>query len=168
MSPTAFSFLRKMKPMRQIEVAELLVAAKNYSVPHVKALLAATHPGMLVHSEKNKVTEGLFPDQVARMEKEMEALQRDLKLVEERHGNEVFNLVLARGYLARLSANARIVRYLLSVTRTSSASFGRFAKPPCQKPPPQQPVVAQSLVLQRLCGSCVWRVAHTCRRLACM
>jgi RepB plasmid partitioning protein len=107
-----FSFLRKLKAMRQIEVAELLVATGNYSVPYVKALLAATHPDMLVEPDKHKVVEGLTPEQVTKMEKEMEALQRDLKFVEESHGNQVLNLVLARGYLAKLFANARIVRYL--------------------------------------------------------
>jgi hypothetical protein len=107
-----FSFLRKLKAMRQIEVAELLVATGNYSVPYVKALLAATHPDMLVEPDKHKVVEGLTPEQVTKMEREMEALQRDLKFVEESHGNQVLNLVLARGYLAKLFANARIVRYL--------------------------------------------------------
>jgi hypothetical protein len=67
---------------------------------------------MLVDGEKHKVVEGLTPEQVVKMEKEMEALQRDLKLVEESHGNEVFNLVLARGYLTKLFSNARVVRYL--------------------------------------------------------
>ena len=42
----------------------------------------------------------------------MEALQRDLKLIEESHGNQVLNLVLARGYLGKLFGNARIARYL--------------------------------------------------------
>lgn len=42
----------------------------------------------------------------------MEVLQRDLKQVEESHGNEMLNLVLARGYLAKLFSNARVVRYL--------------------------------------------------------
>lgn len=107
-----FSFLRKLKAMRQIEVAELLVATSNYSVPYVKALLAATPPDMLVEPDKHKVVEGLTPEQVTKMEKEMEALQRDLKFVEESHGNQVLNLVLARGYLAKLFGNARIVRYL--------------------------------------------------------
>ena len=112
MTTTAFSVLRKMSPVRQIEVAELLVTARNFSVPYVKALLAATPPEMLVDGEKAKAVEGLSPDQVVRMEKEMEALQRDLKHVEETHGNEVFNFVLARGYLSKLFGNARIVRYL--------------------------------------------------------
>lgn len=107
-----FSFLRKLKAMRQIEVAELLVATGNYSVPYAKALVAATHPDLLVEPDKHKVVEGLTPEQVTKMEKEMEALQQDLKFVEESHGNQVLNLVLARGYLAKLFGNARIVRYL--------------------------------------------------------
>jgi hypothetical protein len=107
-----FSLLRKLKPMRQIEVGELLVATGNFSVPYAKALLAATHPDMLVDPDKHKIVEGLTPEQVAKMEKEMEVLQRDLTLIEESHGNQVLNLVLARGYLAKLLGNARVARYL--------------------------------------------------------
>jgi ParB-like chromosome segregation protein Spo0J len=107
-----FSLLRKLKAMRQIEVAELLVATGNFSVPYVKALLAATRPDMLVDPDKHKVVEGLTPEQVAKMEKEMEVLQRDLRLIEESHGNQVLNLVLARGYLAKLLGNVRVARYL--------------------------------------------------------
>jgi hypothetical protein len=110
--PKAFYYLKKMKPMRQIEVAELLVAANNCTAPYIKALLAATRPEMLVEPDKHKVVAGLTPEQIAKMEKEMEVLQRDLKLVEETHGTEVLNLVLASGYLTKLFGNARIVRYL--------------------------------------------------------
>jgi hypothetical protein len=46
------------------------------------------------------------------MQKEAEVLQRELKLIEESHGDEVLNLVLARGYLGKLFGNSRIVRYL--------------------------------------------------------
>jgi RepB plasmid partitioning protein/ParB-like nuclease family protein len=108
----AFTFLRKMKPMRQIEVAELLIATSNCSVPYVKALFAATHPDMLLDPGKHKVVEGLTPEQVLKMEKEMEGLQRDLKLIEESHGSQVLNLVLASSYITKLLANARVARYL--------------------------------------------------------
>jgi ParB-like chromosome segregation protein Spo0J len=107
-----FVILRKMKPMRQIEVAELLVATGNFSVPYTKALFAATQPDMLVEPDKHKTVKGLTPEQIAKMEKEMEVLQRDLKLIEESHGNEVLNLVLARGYVAKLFGNTRVTRYL--------------------------------------------------------
>ena len=98
--------------MRQIEVCEVLNATANFSVPYAKALFAATHPDMLIEPDKNKVVQGLTPEQLAKMEKEMEGLQRDLKLIEESHGNQVLNLVLARGYLSKLFANPRIARYL--------------------------------------------------------
>jgi hypothetical protein len=101
-----------MKPVRQLEVTELMGAVSNYSVPYAKALLAATRSELLVDPEKHKPVAGLSPEQVAKMEREMEVLQRDLKVIEDSHGNQVLNLVLARGYLAKLFGNARIVRYL--------------------------------------------------------
>jgi hypothetical protein len=67
---------------------------------------------MLIEAEKNKAVEGPSPDQVVSMEQEMDALQQELKLVEESHGDEIFNLVLARGYLPKLFGNAHVVRYL--------------------------------------------------------
>lgn len=111
-SPNVFDLMKKMKAMRQIEVAELLLAASNFSVPYAKALLAATRPDMLVDPDKHKPLNGLAPEQAAKMQKEMEVLQRELKLIEESHGNEVLNLVLARGYLGKLFGNGRVLRYL--------------------------------------------------------
>ena len=107
-----FAVLKKMKAMRQIEVAELLTTTGNFSVPYAKALFAATQPDMLLEPDKHKAVKGLTPEQVAKMENEMESLQRDLKLVEESHGNQVLNLVLARGYVSKLFENARVTRYL--------------------------------------------------------
>ena len=112
LAPNVFPVLKKMKPMRQIEVAELLLTANNFSVPYTKALLSATQPDMLDEPEKHKTVDGLTPEQMARMTKEMETLQRDLKAVEESHGNQVLNLILARGYLTKLFSNDRVMRYL--------------------------------------------------------
>src|ERR1700676_5139234 len=78
-SSAVFSILRKMKPMRQIEVAELLVAANNFAFPYAKALLAATPEEMLLDPEKHKLVEGITPEQVAKMQKEMEGLQNTPK-----------------------------------------------------------------------------------------
>jgi ParB-like chromosome segregation protein Spo0J len=107
-----FAVLRKMKAMRQIEVAELLITTGNFSVPYTKALLAATQPEMLLDPAKHKAVKGLTPEEITKMEREMEALQRELKLVEESHGNQVLNLVLARGYVSTLFQNTRVTRYL--------------------------------------------------------
>jgi RepB plasmid partitioning protein len=93
-------------------VVELLVASGNYSVPYVKTLFVATHPDMLIEPEKHKVIRGLTPEQVAKMENEMEGLHRDLKHIEESHGDQVLSFVLVRGYLTKLFSNSRVVRYL--------------------------------------------------------
>jgi ParB-like chromosome segregation protein Spo0J len=107
-----FDILRKMKPMRQIEAAELMTTAGNYSLSYARALLAATRQADLVKSDEPKKIAGMTPEQMARMEREMEKLQRDLKTVESRYGEDVLQLVIASGYLSKLVANAEIKRYL--------------------------------------------------------
>jgi len=49
---------------------------------------------------------------MARMEREMEGLQREFKAVETSYGHSVLNLVVASGYLAKLIGNPRMSRYL--------------------------------------------------------
>ena len=49
---------------------------------------------------------------MARMEREMETLQEDVKSVESRYGDDVLNLVIASGYLSKLLGNQRVSRYL--------------------------------------------------------
>lgn len=112
LNPTTFDALRKMKPMRQIEAADLMSTAGNYTASYAKALLAATRQADLVKSEQPKKVGGLTPDQMARMEREMETVQQDLKTVEARYGDDVLHLVIASGYLSKLLNNKDIRRYL--------------------------------------------------------
>lgn len=112
LNPTTFDVLRKMKPMRQIEAADLMSTAGNYTASYAKALLAATRQADLVKSEQPKKVGGLTPDQMARMEREMETVQQDLKTVEARYGDDVLHLVIASGYLSKLLNNKDIRRYL--------------------------------------------------------
>src|SRR5688572_12397848 len=112
LNPNTFEVLRKMKPMRQIEAAELMISAGNYTASYAKALLAASKQADLLKSDRPKKVGGLTPDQMARMEREMETLQQDLKTVESRYGDDVLHLVIASGYLAKLTANRAVKRYL--------------------------------------------------------
>jgi len=106
-----FETLRRMKAPRQIEAAELMISVGNYSSSYAKALLAATREHDLVHPERGKKL-GVAPEQIARMEREMETLQRDFKMIEATHGEDTMNLVVAAGYLAKLIENVEIARYL--------------------------------------------------------
>ena len=104
--------LRKVKPMRQIEMAELMCASNNYSVGYAKCLLAATPPDQLVEQDNTKEVGGLAAADMARMEREMEAIGQDFRRIEETHGKNVLNLVIVVGYVKKLIDNARVVRFL--------------------------------------------------------
>lgn len=107
-----FIILKRMKPFRQVEVAGLMNDAATYSGPYAKALLAATPQDQLKEPERPKKIKGMTPAQMGRMELEMNALQKEYKLIEETYGTDVLNLVLAKGYLSTLLGNAKIVNYL--------------------------------------------------------
>ena len=49
---------------------------------------------------------------MARMEREMDGLQREFKAVAASYGATVLNLVVASGYASRLIGNPRVSRYL--------------------------------------------------------
>ena len=113
-NPATFEILRKMKSPRQIETAELMAMAGNFSSSYAKALLAATRQHDLLHPDRPKRVGGISPEQMARMEREMETLQRDFKSFEASYGDDVLNLVVATSYLSKLLANSEIERYLSS------------------------------------------------------
>jgi hypothetical protein len=104
--------IKKVQPMRQIEMAELMIASRNFSVVYAKCLYAATPPDQLLEPDKPKEVDGLSPNEIARMEREMETLSQDFRLIEETHGRNVLDLVLVAGYLKKLLDNAPVVRYL--------------------------------------------------------
>lgn len=104
--------LKRVRAIRQIEIAELMIAANNYSAPYARALLAATPSDQLLAPETEKASKLLKPEDAARMDNEIKLLKRELRLIEESYGRDMLNLVLARGYLTKLLKNDRVRRYL--------------------------------------------------------
>jgi ParB-like chromosome segregation protein Spo0J len=111
-SPEISRVLRKMNPTRQMECVELMVSANNLSVSYAEAMLVATPAALLVDGKKPQKLTGVTQEQMAKMEREMANLQGQYKMVEQTYGQDVLNLVLARGYLAKLLENKQVVRYL--------------------------------------------------------
>jgi ParB-like chromosome segregation protein Spo0J len=111
-SASAIRELRRAKPMRQMEIAELMCAAHNYSVAYVKCMIAASPVEQLCDVDHAKDSNGLSADDAARMEREMETLGKEFKLVEESHGQNTLNLVVIVAYLRKLLENNRVVKYL--------------------------------------------------------
>lgn len=120
--------LRRMKPTRQVECAELMVAANSVTESYAKALLAATSPEMLVAGQKKPRTPALTQEQVARMENEMANLLGQYKLAEQTHGEDMLNLMLARGYLVKLMDNTRVMKYLQANFPEILEEFGKIVE----------------------------------------
>lgn len=124
----ALQLLRQVTPMRQIEMAELMCASHNFSGPYAKCLFAATPQEQLVEQKSAKKVDELTPQEMARMEREMEALSGDFREIEKTHGANVLNLVIVAGYLRSLLDNARVVRYLAKDYPEIMAEFQKIAE----------------------------------------
>ena len=112
MSMTGFRMLKKMTSVRQIEAAELMVAMNKYTISYARSLLAATPLAQLKDSAMPKAIRGVSKEQIAMMERESANLEREVRLAERTYGADHLDLVLARGYVAKLISNVRIIRYL--------------------------------------------------------
>jgi hypothetical protein len=113
MCPMAiFDVLRKMIPMRQIEAAELLINANNYSVGYATAILAGTPQAQLVDATTPKRMKGMTAEALARMEGELTRLQQAITSVQDTYGQDHLHLTVVKGYLAKLVANPKVVKYL--------------------------------------------------------
>lgn len=90
-----FAALRRMKPLRQIEAVELMLAAGNVTSSYARVLLTGTRSADLVNAEKLRKSIGMSAEQIEMMQREMEAVQADYKTVEKSFGPNMLQLVLA-------------------------------------------------------------------------
>ena len=111
-APGTLRLLRRVNAVRQVEIAELMVGTNSYSKAYVEALILATPEDQLVHSVKPKKPKGLSAENLAKMEQEMEMLQRDLKATEKSYGQNVLSLTVARSYIRKLLENPEIKQFL--------------------------------------------------------
>jgi hypothetical protein len=111
-SPQIFALIRKMKPMRQIEAAEHMVAGATFTVSFAKALLTVTKAEMLDEPPSPRSLEATSTAARAMLTEQNEFLLRDLKLVEESYGTDILSLTVSIGYIERLLDNPKITRYL--------------------------------------------------------
>ena len=122
-----FRELKKLRPMRQIEVAETMIAMNKFSWSYAKSLIAATPQHLLVR-DKRKIVRGLSDEQVEHMEREATNIDREFRMIEQSYGTDHLDLVLATGYLARLTENVRVVPHLARHHPELLAEFQRIVQ----------------------------------------
>lgn len=104
--------LRRVHPLRQIEMAELMTAANNFTTDYAKCLVAATPPDQLSDPPQNGAHDAPRPEDIQRIEREMQTLEQDFRAIDQSYAKNMLDLVLAAGYVRRLLGNAAVARYL--------------------------------------------------------
>lgn len=129
-SMKVFDVLRQMSAVRQIEAADLMIGQHNFTVMFARAIRAATPDSQLVTAKKVTGAAAGTPSgqQIARMERELAALQTQVKSVEETYGIDNLHLTVARGYVAKLLANGRISRWLAHHRQEYLGEFQKIAE----------------------------------------
>jgi ParB-like chromosome segregation protein Spo0J len=110
--PKIFAALKKMKPMRQIEAVEMMIAANRLTATYAEMILLTTRPESLSAQAQPKKKDAISAEDIARMEAEMERLHQDCQAVEDGIGDTLLSLVVAKGFMNRLLKNDNIFGHL--------------------------------------------------------
>lgn len=109
-SKDVFRILRKMKPERQSEAVDMMIASNKYSSTYANMMLAASLPDELVAEKRKNNSDPILG--LAIIEKEMTKLKRNYKISEEKLAELNLSLVVAQGYINKILKNQSIVSFL--------------------------------------------------------
>jgi hypothetical protein len=104
--------LSRMKPLRQVECAELMISANNLTISYARALFAATPPDLILKSRGTGFRQVATQEQIAVLERESANLHERYRIVEQTYGDDVLSLSLVRGYLKKLRKRPAIPPWL--------------------------------------------------------
>ena len=110
--PDLTRVLRNMKPARQVEAIELMLASSGITMTHADALLKATPPDQRTDTSASARAKAPPLEQIVKLEKEMNQVHSQYKDAESNYGSELLNLVVAKGYLTKLLVNAAVKSYI--------------------------------------------------------
>jgi hypothetical protein len=123
-----FDVLRKMNPIRQIEAAELLINANNFSVSYASAILTATPQAQLGTPQTSRRLRGMTAEAISRMERELSRLQEAISSIQDSYGQDHLHLTVVKGYLRKLITNDRVARYLEQYQPDLFSEFQKIAE----------------------------------------
>lgn len=124
-STHAYGYLRRMKPLGQIEAAERMIHANCYSGKMARALFTITKPELILRPAKtNRASPGTSA-KLALLREEADTLLIDVKQVEDTYAAQALDLTLSLGYVEHLLSNTKIEKYL---TKHHLDILGEFRK----------------------------------------
>ena len=111
-SGKAFRVLKKMIPMRQIRVAQLMNDNNRYGYVYVKSLLDGTPPNQLAAGAKPKRFSPAILEKRLRLEEENLALADDVRSLKKSYGKDMVDLTILQAYVKKLLLNDKVCDYL--------------------------------------------------------
>jgi hypothetical protein len=121
--PDLTRVLRNMKPKRQVEALELMIASNGIMMTHAEALLKATPPEQRTDSILPTKPKAPPMEQIAKLEKEMSQVQTQYQDAEQHYGSDLLNLVVAKSFITKLLANDSVKHFIEGNNREILAHF---------------------------------------------
>lgn len=113
-SARALKLFARVKPDRQMDMAQLMVSSSNYTYGYAEALVVGTPARQMIDGAKSKTPRGITEEEITRMEREMEKLEQDYRLHQDGFGENSLHLNAAQRYAKRLLDNAKVKRFMTS------------------------------------------------------
>lgn len=111
---TTFYILKKMKEIRQIECAHLMLSLENFSVKLASSLLHKTESALLVLGKKEKAQQKEGHRKVIdRLEKELAQVHIENEKIKEIYAVNSIRLVIIKSNIKKLLDNPRVLHWLI-------------------------------------------------------
>jgi ParB-like chromosome segregation protein Spo0J len=137
-NPTTFNVLRKLRPSRQIEACELMIAGSNFSLSYARAILAASSDEQRVKPKRRNRPSVTTAADLALMNRELQSVRSTMNKVEASYGHDMLDLVVAARYVSRLLDNRRIVGYLDDNHPEMVMELRKITSTVLRDPPPEK------------------------------
>jgi hypothetical protein len=125
-SKDTMSIFKRVKPIRQLEMAEIMIGVGTYTSTYARALMMTTPKEQFVNPDSMSRTIGAKPEDLARIEHEMRIQEKDFRMLDDSYNEQVLAMTIARGWLRKLLDNGKIVRFLAQNYREYLAEFQRI------------------------------------------
>lgn len=121
----ALKELRKVKSVRQIQIAQRMKALHNYSFTFVSSLVASSHSCQLVDPNQRTKNNKMDFAEIAALEHESTSLEEQAQESLEKYNHQIYELSIIIGFLKRLIANERVNGYMM---RNFSGHYDKLEK----------------------------------------
>ncbi|WP_302674771.1 plasmid partitioning protein RepB C-terminal domain-containing protein [Trinickia violacea] len=126
---TTFTAIKLMKPIRQLEAAELMCGQGNFSSAFAKAIRAATPENLLKpQSATTHKSEDDLATQLAKLEKELATLQSNATQTDEQYGIDHLHLTVSATYISSLLTSDAVSGWLTEKYPEIAVEFQAIAR----------------------------------------